>query len=370
MRCLLCTFIAILLISLPGCTVNPKKPTVSQELNPVVLESSQIFTLFAPTNQQNYRIRVRLPASYATNTTKKYPMIFKVDGQWDFLLAASAFNCLYFDGQMPETIFVGIDWGDIEGNIHSIRARDLLPSPLPNFAGSGQAKIFVNAIVNDILPELHKRFRLDGQEFLLGGSWGASFATYALLEQPQVFDGAIAIAGDYIVAADAMQQQIQALVGSNALNGKRLYVGLGKYDAVAPTVLNYVETLKKAKLNGLNIKLDYLEGFGHSGMNIPGYAGGFQYMFTRPQITLPNKALQTFVGEYESDDKNANHMSIRIEKERLEAQSADGNTIPLTAKSANAFYHPGRFFNITFTENQAQVETFYGQMNFRKKEAN
>jgi hypothetical protein len=61
------------------------------------------------------------------------------------------------------------------------------------------------------------------------------------------------------------------LADSNALNGKRLYVGLGKWDPVA---LEYVKELEKANLNGLQLKLDYLDGFGHSGMNIPGYAGG------------------------------------------------------------------------------------------------
>lgn len=353
-----------IMLTLCAACASPTK-TQPEQITSVVLDSTQIFTIYSPTNKQNYRIQARLPGSYQTNTTKKYPVIIKVDGQWDFPLAASVFNNIYFDGQMPETIIIGIDWADVEGNVHAIRARDLLPAPIERFANSGHAKVFVDVLAKEIIPELSKHFRLNGQEFLLGGSWGGTFVTFALLEQPTVFDGAIAIAGDYKTANDIFVKQIESLSGTNALDGKRLYIGIGNGDAVAADVLAYAEKLKQTKLTGFKLKVNYLEGFGHSGMNVPGYAAGYQHMFERPQLSLGANKLNMFSGKYKSIDQDSSELTIRADTKGLIATS-DGSDIALLAKSENDFYNPGTFFNISFEGTQAKVETFFGEAIYRR----
>lgn len=332
----------------------------------VVLDSTQIFTLYSASLKQTYRIQAHLPASYATNSSKQYPLIIKVDGQWDFPLAASVFNNIYFDGQMPETIIIGIDWSDVTGNIHEIRARDLLPAPVEGFKHSGQAKQFIAALTKEIIPALQKRYRLNGQEFLLGGSWGATFVTYALLAQPDVFDGAIAIAGDYKRTAKVFDQQLTSLANTQTLKGKRLYLGVGKGDQVAPDVLAYADKLAAAKLSGFNVKVDARDGFGHSGMNVPGYASGYQYMFERPNIALTPAILVQWVGDYISPDKGAPALSIQIESQTLVAK-INGQKISVKAKADNEFYHPDHFFNLRFDGAQVKLETFFGETNYQRK---
>ncbi len=334
----------------------------------VVLDSTQIFTVHSESLKQTYRIQARLPGSYQSNTTKKYPLIIKIDGQWDFPLAASVFNNIYFDGQMPETIVIGIDWSEVKGNVHALRARDLLPSPITSFENSGHAKEFIAALAKEIIPALNQRFRLNGQEILLGGSWGATFATYALLQQPEVFDGAIAIAGDYKTAGDVFDQQLKSLANSQALTGKRLYLGVGKGDSVAPEVLAYAEKLKAANLTGLNIRVDVLDGYGHSGMNVPGYASGYKYVFERPQLTIAPETLEKLTGKYISTDKDATELIVQVESQKLVAL-IDGEKISLLAKSANEFYYPDSFFNLTFEGTQANIETFFGATTFQKVKA-
>lgn len=350
------------------CTAfaSPTK-TQPEQITSVVLDSSQIFTIYSPTNKQNYRIQARLPGSYPNNPSKKYPVIIKVDGQWDFPLAASVFNNIYFDGQMPETIIIGIDWADVKGNVHAIRARDLLPAPIGSFANSGHAKKFVEVLEKEIIPELNNRFRLNGQEFLLGGSWGGTFVTFALLEQPNIFDGAIAIAGDYKTASEVFDKQIKSLSGSNALNGKRLYIGVGNGDPVAPAVLDYAEKLKQAQLNGFKLKLDHLEGFGHSGMNVPGYAAGYQYVFERPKLSLATDKLKQLVGKYKSVGENPDQLVIQTDTQGL-IVATDEEKISLLAKSENSFYHPGRFLNVTFEGTRAKVETFFGETVYERND--
>jgi predicted alpha/beta superfamily hydrolase len=357
-------FTCALLMAVPALSSTPVEAK-QEGISPVVLDSTQIFTIYSQANQQNYRIQARLPGSYQTNPAKKYPVIIKVDGQWDFPLASSVYNCIYFDGQMPEAIIIGIDWGDVAGNIHAIRARDLLPAPAKNFENSGHAKKFIAVLVDEIIPALNQRFRLDGQEFLLGGSWGATFTTFALLERPDVFDGAIAIGGDYKSASNAFDQQLKAVANSKALNGKSLYIGVGKGDAAAPDVIAYTEKLNAMKLPGFKLKLDVQEGFGHSGMNVPGYASGYKHIFDRPQITVAPQKLAKFTGKYIATDKNGTELIIQVEAEKLTA-SIDDKKIPLLAKTDFDFYHPDDFFNFEFKGSTVKVETFFGETLYKR----
>lgn len=350
----------ITLITFFGCTQVSQK-TETTVPNPITLESSDIFNIYSEVIQQDYRIRIKLPASYFEQTEKRYPIILKLDGQWDFPLAASAYNCIYFDGQMPETIFVGVDWGDIEGDIHAIRSRDLSPTPVPRYPQSGQAKQFVDALEKDIIPELEKLYRLDGRRYLLGGSWSALFATYALLERPQTFDGAIAIAANYHSSKEALDELIQSHRGTSHLKDKRLYIGIGKFDIVAPSVTEFASKLKAAELPGFQLKLDQLAGFGHSGMNIPGYAGGYQYMFQRPVNPINWKLMNSRLGDYHSTNNPQDKMTLSKDADNLIGTNRYGESFKLLSAGENYFYHPGMFLNLTFKNNQVISETFFGQ---------
>ena len=348
-----------------GCAHAPAPSHLP--IQKVVMDSTQIFTVYSPSLNQDFRIQVNLPASYGQVPVKKYPVIIKVDGQWDFPLAANAFNCLYFDGQIPETVIIGIDWGSVDGDIHAIRARDLLPGPVPQYAGSGHAKHFVDAIADEIIPQLEKRLPLNGQRFLLGGSWGATFATYGLIERPDTFDGAIAIAGDYHPGRDVMQKQIEDLANTNALAGKRLYIGVGVWDPVVTGVLELTNALKKAELKGFDLKLEQLDGFGHSGMNLPGYAGGYQHMFKRPKLKLPNSTLEQYVGEYINPTVESDTFAITLAADGLVITNAAGQVTHLWAKTDSQFYHPGLFVDVHFSKGKAEVESFFGKNNYLKQ---
>lgn len=361
MRLLLCSVFASL-IFIVGCTSSPTKVAEPPSTTPVTLDSSEIFEVFSVTQDQHYRIRMRLPASYLTDSNKHYPVIIKLDGQWDFLLAASAYNCMYFDGQMPEVVMVGVDWGDVEGDVYAIRARDLLPQSIGR-PDTGQASTFVNVLATEIIPELEKRYRLDGRRFLLGGSWGGVFATYALLENPSVFDGAIAIGPSYGIGMEAMLQQIEKVSGSPAFNDKRLYIGIGKWDPVAPDVSTYAKALTDANVPGLKFKFDELEGFGHSGMNIPGYAGGYQHIFGRPKLSLSSDKLRAVAGIYQMEGSDK-QIQVSAQDEELVVQFPGGGAYSLWAQSETDFYHPGAFYNLIFKDERASLETFFGKAEF------
>lgn len=359
----------LLIIVLVGsaCSTQTTKLSEHNELEPVTLDSSEIFTLYSELNQQNYRIRVRLPASYQSAPSKRYPIILKLDGQWDFLLAASAYNCIYFDGQMPETIFVGIDWGDVEGDIHAIRSRDLLHVPLPQYPQSGHADRFIQALDSEIFPALAQRLRTDGRKYLIGSSMSGTFAAYAILKSPQSFDGAIAIGPNFNIGRTELEELIKSRNGSSDLQGKKLYIGAGKHDAIEPRAREVAQQIMASKLTGFELRYDNPDDFGHSGMNIPGFAGGYQFLFKRPDLNLKQSELAVYEGTYYSPTEPKNWLKVRSNGTALEVTSHHGRTLTFKAQSVNQFYLPGEFMNLKFVDGFAHVETFFGKSTYSKK---
>jgi predicted alpha/beta superfamily hydrolase len=76
---------------------------------------------------QEYELHIGLPADY-NNSTKKYPVLYLMDSQWDFPLVSAIYGQQYYDGFIPEMIIVGVTWGGIKPNPDSLRARDYTPT--------------------------------------------------------------------------------------------------------------------------------------------------------------------------------------------------------------------------------------------------
>ncbi len=351
-----------------GCSSLTKTMSPQFATNPVVIETSDVFTVTA-SNQRQYRIQVRYPGNYADQPGKTYPVIIKIDGQWDFPLAASVVNNIYFDGQMPEALVIGIDWVDTSPNLQMVRMRDLSPVSVEGVESSGQAALFAAVLAEDIVPALAKRFRTNGQVYLLGGSLGANFATFALLERPQAFSGAIAIGGSYGGSREVYQKLIQKHADSMALENKRLYLGVGVADSLVSQVTGLAEAIKNAQIAGLNLKVDVLPGYGHSGMNVPGYAAGYKFIFERPRLTLSRDYLKTLEGTYHSLNENEEPMDLQITEQGLSVVRG-GKPMPLHAQSPNEFYYDGEFYNLVFTVNEEKInlrlESFFGTSEYSR----
>src|SRR5215217_7642908 len=76
---------------------------------------------------QEYELQIYLPGGYH-NSTKKYPVVYLMDAQWDFPLVKSVYGQQYYDGFIPELIIIGVTWGGINPNADSLRVRDYTPT--------------------------------------------------------------------------------------------------------------------------------------------------------------------------------------------------------------------------------------------------
>src|SRR5512147_529982 len=110
MRLSLRTYILIIGLlfaqSLNACT-QQAATTPDPTLSNVSLPGTEVRQLESAKTGRDYDIYIRPPDDYAKSGDKKYPVLYVLDGQWDFKLLDSIYGGLYYDGFVPEMIIVG-----------------------------------------------------------------------------------------------------------------------------------------------------------------------------------------------------------------------------------------------------------------------
>ena len=129
-------------------------------------------------------ILVYLPDNYSA-TDKSYPVMYLLDGGAHFHHASGTVQFLSLQGIIPEMIVVAVKNVD--------RNRDFSPTHNEKFPTSGGAEKFLKFIKDELIPFVDRNYRTMSYEILVGHSFGGTFATYALLEAPDLFNAYIAI---------------------------------------------------------------------------------------------------------------------------------------------------------------------------------
>jgi len=155
-------------------------------------------------NGREYHIAVALPMRYhaAGADTTRYPVLYVLDGGAHLPMLASMFRFSNRGGRSGDVIMVGIGYyapGTFTApppGQTSQRNIDYPPAPYPTADASdtsaairrADAAGFLRALREEIIPLIERRYRTSGERALEGHSLGGLFATYALLEDPDLFD--------------------------------------------------------------------------------------------------------------------------------------------------------------------------------------
>lgn len=170
---------------------------------------------------------VRLPASYAREPQKRFPVIYVLDGPPLDDHTAEGATQLAASGLAAELIVVGIPNMQRGG-----RARDFLP-PWLSFRrrdGSpftGGADRFLGFLRDELMPRIDRDYRTEAPRLLVGHSLGAIFVCYSLGAAPTLFAGRFAHSPAIWRDEDSVVADVaRALSGARSLGGF-FYVSVG-----------------------------------------------------------------------------------------------------------------------------------------------
>lgn len=136
------------------------------EGKPYEVLASEVWDVPDPVSGRNYQVFVALPAGYADNPDKRYPVLYVTDADYAFPLVWQMARRLNVEGRKIEDfILVGLSYAKGEGGMQS-RRRDYTPttkgpSGSPADAVHGGASDYITYLETQALPFVAKRYRSD-----------------------------------------------------------------------------------------------------------------------------------------------------------------------------------------------------------------
>ena len=360
---------ALFLLLLPLSSENSLSQEKKGSPPRVEIAGTEVHTIISSiVAGQEYTLHVHLPRFYS-DSSRTFPAVYVLDGQWDFPLVNALHGQLYYDGFVPGLIIIGITWGGKNPKVDSLRARDYTPSHNDQIPQSGGAAKFYSFVKQELIPFIEKKFRVSKTDrVLMGSSFGGLFTLYAMVQENQLFNRYIAASPATLWNRAAFYKDEKAYSDKFSRLPARLYVVAGEYEYV-PGLNELVDRLKSRKYEGFHMESKVLENTGHSGSKTEGFSRGLQYVFERPSLTIDPVILNQYAGRYQVNPQ----MTVRlyVDKGRLMGE-AGGGTQVLHAESESDFYVKGQYLFVHFMKDNGgkvsgfRVETF-GGTEFAKK---
>lgn len=361
MKTLLTMLFATALFTFTGMAQYPRVDIPGSEVRKI---TSAIVT------GQEYELHILLPGGYK-NGTKKYPVVYLMDSQWDFPLVKSLYGQHYYDGFIPELIIVGVTWGGVNPNPDSLRARDYTPTKEVWAPQSGGAEQFLSFMKNELFPFIETNYRADNSNrTLMGCSLGGLFTLYTLFTHPDMFTGYAAASPAIGWDRETLYKNEEEFARKKITRPVRVYMTIGDVERSRPGFEKFADRMKSRNYSGVSLHSKILENTGHSGTKNETYARGLQYIFERPRLNLAATTLDKYTGNYEL--AGGSKIEIKNENGQLAMYfSSNHARFPLYAASETDFYATSEFFNVHFKTNNGKTEGFewqlWGNTQFIKK---
>ncbi|MFT4198688.1 MAG: alpha/beta hydrolase-fold protein [Pseudoxanthomonas sp.] len=145
---------------------------------------------------RDYPVWISLPAGYAEQPQRRYPVLYVTDALYSFPLVRSIRNLVGQKGvNIEDFILVGLPPQTGLTSKQS-RSRDYTPTmPVrhdPDLYSAevyGEAAHYRDFLAEAVLPQVESRYRIDtARRIFAGHSLGGLFGSYVLLTRPEMFD--------------------------------------------------------------------------------------------------------------------------------------------------------------------------------------
>ena len=176
--------------------------------------------------EETREVYVRTPLHYNPQD-KTYPVVYVLDGEWNFEFVAAYLDYMADNYVFPEVIVTGVR------NVN--RNRDYVPRPDSNFADTGEAGAFLGFVRNEWITEIDETYPVSGERVLVGHSFGGVFTLHTLFSEPSLFDAYIALGSSAWIGDGVLMEEANAFFSRDDDADAFVYMAVGEGDG-GPTV--------------------------------------------------------------------------------------------------------------------------------------
>lgn len=249
----------------------------------VTIPNTEIRSLHSKITGRDYDLYIYPPTTGSPAAGRKHPVLYLLDGQWDFKLLCSIQGGLLYDKYVPDVIIVGITYSGAKANYDSLRAVDYTPFAGPNNPGSGQGAKFLAALKSEILPFVEREYPADpARRAIMGNSLGGLFTLYALFTEPSLFSAYVASSPAVTYASRGSFSDEAAYATTHRDLTAKLFIGVGEDEPLAAPVKEMIETLRSRHYPGLQFDGRVIAEERHSGNKPETYNRGLRFIFRLP----------------------------------------------------------------------------------------
>ena len=257
--------------------------TAQQSPSPVTLPRTESRQLASNINGRSYDVFVSLPPSYPADASARYPVIYLTDANWVFGMTVQSHFLLNFAGMVPEALIVGIVRSGVEGGSPSDgnvagaeRAFDLTPTPNTGQQArynreykrdvlTGGAPAFLRVLKEELIPDIERRYRGNGDRTFIGYSLGGLFGAYAMFQSPETFRRMILVSPSLWWDDNVAYRFEETYAASHKSLPLRLFMSMGEAenDTMLGPMRRFGSTLTGRHYSGLELITRIFEGEAH-----------------------------------------------------------------------------------------------------------
>lgn len=180
--------------------------------------------------QQNREFSVYFPPSYNTSVNQKYPVLYILDGDYNFQYVAGFLELQGAISEIiPEMILVAIS-----GKGTNEYRKNCKPS-VEGVEDSGNAEEVVSFIEKELIPYVNKNYKTSDYKILGGHSIGGVFVVNTAINHPNLFNNYIAISPALWWGKNAMEDIMKDTWGKTKATTANLYISLANEKGMGVT---------------------------------------------------------------------------------------------------------------------------------------
>lgn len=275
----------LLLVMLLACNM-----VSAQRVDTISIESKVFNT--------SRKIKIALPDEYADKPDNKYIVAYLFDAQSNdfFNFYTATIRYLSAQGLIKPMIVVGIESANRQ---YEFTPKAKTPAGEKYFKKSGGASLLAAHLGSEVLPVIAKKYRTLPYNIALGHSLGATFVTYCMLNDPQLFNAVIAVSPNYQYDNLQMVEQFDSLATAKTLAQKFFYLAHGNgdnYEDKFKTGSVKIDSLLSVKkIPGLRWEYKNMDNHSHATTPMEGFFKGLVSL--EANLGLPYEKMMSFFGD-------------------------------------------------------------------------